>query len=225
MDVLQLFTQGDGLSRLVSLLLLGMSVGSWVIIAWKVWLLRRSETDITRSTQLFWQTDSLQEAHRIVQEIDRESLVLPLLSATDSIAIDSLAAKADRGQQLTRLLREALHQSTFKLQYGQVILATIGATAPFVGLLGTVWGIYNALVSIAGAGQISIDKVAGPVGEALVMTAAGLGVALPAVVAYNLLGRRIARLERVLEGFARDLRDLLAQPLPMAPAAQSPEAA
>ncbi|MGI9132339.1 MAG: MotA/TolQ/ExbB proton channel family protein, partial [Rhodoferax sp.] len=79
----------------------------------------------------------------------------------------------------------------------------------FVGLLGTVWGIYHALVGIAGAGQISIDKISGPVGEALIMTAAGLAVAIPAVLAYNVMGRLIGRIEADLEGFARDLRDLL----------------
>jgi biopolymer transport protein ExbB len=98
-----------------------------------------------------------------------------------------------------------LHQ----LQYGQILLATVGSTAPFVGLLGTVWGIYHALMGIAGAGQVSIDKISGPVGEALIMTAAGLAVAIPAVLAYNVLGRSIGRIEADLEGFALDLRELL----------------
>jgi biopolymer transport protein ExbB len=96
-----------------------------------------------------------------------------------------------------------------KLQAGQVLLATVGATAPFVGLLGTVWGIYHALMGIAGAGQVSIDKISGPVGESLIMTAAGLAVAIPAVLGYNILGRFIGRIEADLEGFARDLRELL----------------
>ena len=96
-----------------------------------------------------------------------------------------------------------------KLQFGQVLLATVGSTAPFVGLLGTVWGIYHALIGIATAGQITIDKVAGPVGEALIMTAAGLAVAIPAVLGYNVFGRLIGRIEADLEGFARDLRELL----------------
>jgi biopolymer transport protein ExbB len=95
-------------------------------------------------------------------------------------------------------------------KFGQVLLATVGSTAPFVGLLGTVWGIYHALISISGAGQISIDKISGPVGEALIMTAAGLAVAIPAVLAYNLFGRYVGRIEADLEGFARDLRELLA---------------
>ena len=104
----------------------------------------------------------------------------------------SLAAAGDRSQQLTRVLRDALHRVLDKLQFGQVLLATVGSTAPFVGLLGTVWGIYHALIGIAAAGQITIDKVAGPVGEALIMTAAGLAVAIPAVLGYNVFGRRSA---------------------------------
>ena len=120
-----------------------------------------------------------------------------------------MATAGDRSQQLTRLLRDALHAALHRLQYGQVLLATVGSTAPFVGLLGTVWGIYHALTAISVAGQITIDKVAGPVGEALIMTAAGLAVAIPAVLAYNVLGRVIGRIEAELEGFARDLRELL----------------
>jgi biopolymer transport protein ExbB len=90
-----------------------------------------------------------------------------------------------------------------------VLLATVGSVAPFVGLLGTVWGIYHALITIASAGQVSIDKIAGPVGEALIMTAAGLAVAIPAVLGYNILGRLIGRIEADLDGFARDVRALL----------------
>jgi biopolymer transport protein ExbB len=96
-----------------------------------------------------------------------------------------------------------------RLQFGQVLLASVGATAPFVGLFGTVWGIYHALVSISAAGNITIEKISGPVGEALIMTAAGLGVAIPAVLAYNVFGKVVAACEADLEGFAHDLRELL----------------
>jgi len=89
------------------------------------------------------------------------------------------------------------------------LLATVGAISPFVGLLGTVWGIFNALSGMAEVGQITLDRVAGPVGEALVMTAAGLAVAIPAVLAYNVLGRTVAQIEIELEGFAQDLMNLL----------------
>jgi biopolymer transport protein ExbB len=210
MDVVQLFGQTDAIGRLVALLLLAMSVSSWVVILWKSWLLQRASADVGRATAAFWQAPSIPDARERVAGFDREALVLPLIEATQAQAAGSLAAAGNRSQQLTRLLRDALHGVLDKLQFGQVLLATVGSTAPFVGLLGTVWGIYHALTGIASAGQISIDKVAGPVGESLIMTAAGLAVAIPAVLGYNIFGRRIGRIEADLEGFARDLRELAA---------------
>jgi biopolymer transport protein ExbB len=209
MNVFDLLGQGDAVTRAVAALLLAMSVGSWVIILWKSWLLQRAARDVGRSTAAFWQAPSIDEAQRNVGAFDREALVLPLIAATQTDAAGSLAGAGDRGQQLTRLLRDALHKVLDKLQFGQVLLASVGSTAPFVGLLGTVWGIYHALAGIASAGQITIDKVAGPVGESLIMTAAGLAVAIPAVLGYNVFGRWIGRIEADLEGFARDLRELL----------------
>ncbi len=127
-------------------------------------------------------------------------------------------ARSNRGahldSQLTRRLRDALHRGLAHLQFGQVLLASIGSTAPFIGLFGTVWGIYHALAAIASAGSITIDKVAGPVGEALVMTAAGLAVAIPAVLAYNLFGKWVGAAEAELEGFAHDLREMLLEQAP-----------
>jgi len=207
-----LFRQGDAVTRAVAILLLAMSVASWVVILWKAWMLRRATGDVARSTAAFWQSASLDEARQKVGAFDREALVLPLIAATETKAAGSLAAAGDRSQQLTRVLRDALHRVLDKLQFGQVLLATVGSTAPFVGLLGTVWGIYHALTGIANAGQITIDKVSGPVGEALIMTAAGLAVAIPAVLGYNVFGRVIGRIEADLEGFARDLRELLVHP-------------
>ena len=222
MSVFQLFANGDVVSRLVTVLLLLMSVGSWVVIFWKGWLLRRASTDVHRSTVAFWQSATLDEGQRKAQAFDREALVVPLISATRIASDGTLASAGDRSQQLTRVLRQALHQVLLKLQFGQVLLATVGSTAPFVGLLGTVWGIYHALIGISNAGQITIDKISGPVGEALIMTAAGLAVAIPAVLAYNVLGRSIGRIEADLEGFARDLRELLAHPTPDSPGGAAP---
>jgi biopolymer transport protein ExbB len=189
-----------------------MSVGSWVVIIWKSWLLRRASADVARCTAAFWQSESVSDASSKVSAFDRELLVLPLINASQISPGATLASAGSQSQQLTRVLRDALHTVLHKLQFGQVLLATVASTAPFVGLLGTVWGIYHALVGIASAGQITIDKVSGPVGEALIMTAAGLAVAIPAVLAYNIFGRVIGRLEADLEGFARDLRELLAGP-------------
>lgn len=208
MNLAQFFWQGDALARTVALLLLAMSVGSWVVILWKSWLLHRASGDVARCIAAFWQSATVEEAFQKIKAFDREELVLPMVVATKIEETGTLASAGDRAQQLTRVLRNALHAALIKLQHGQVLLATVGATAPFVGLLGTVWGIYHALIGIASAGQVTIDKISGPVGESLIMTAAGLAVAIPAVLAYNVLGRTVARIEAELEGFARDLREL-----------------
>jgi biopolymer transport protein ExbB len=213
-----LFQQSDAVGAAVALLLLAMSVASWVVIFWKGWTLRGATTDVARSTAAFWQSSSVDGALQKLPAFDRQGLVLPLIVATQVEAQarqgGTLASAGDTSQRLTRVLRDALHGVLHQLQFGQVLLATVGATAPFVGLLGTVWGIYHALIGIASADQITIDKVAGPVGEALIMTAAGLAVAIPAVLAYNVFGRLTGRIEADLEGFARDLRELLSRPRP-----------
>jgi len=212
MDSLHWLRQGDAVTQASALLLLAMSVASWVVIFWKLRLMRRAHVDVPRSTAAFWQAPSLAVAAERLPAFDREGLVLPLVRAAQQVEQAGAATLAGQGglsQRLTRVLRDALHGVLGKLQFGQVLLATVGSTAPFVGLLGTVWGIYHALATIAGAGQITIERVAGPVGEALVMTAAGLAVAIPAVLAYNVYGRITGRLEADLEGFARDLRELL----------------
>ncbi len=220
MEPLHWWYQGDAVTQGTALLLLAMSVASWVVIAWKLLVLRRASSDVTRCMAAFWQAPGLAAARQTLSALDREALVLPLVAAADTVAqataTGTLAQAGSRGQQLTRVLREALHVALGKLQFGQVLLATVGSTAPFVGLLGTVWGIYHALSAIAGAGQITIDRVAGPVGEALIMTAAGLAVAIPAVLAYNWFGRIVGRIEAELEGFALDLRELLLEPAPAA---------
>jgi biopolymer transport protein ExbB len=220
MTLAQLFLQGDAVSRAVVLLLLAMSVGSWVVIVWKSWFLHRASGDVARGLAAFWQATSVDDALTRLRAFDREALVTPLVLATRLEASGTLAAAGDTAQQLTRVLRDALHRVLARLQYGQVLLATVGAISPFVGLLGTVWGIYHALIGIANAGQVTIDQISGPVGEALIMTAAGLAVAIPAVLAYNVLGRAIGRIEADLEGFARDLRELGVSQTPRAASTQ-----
>jgi biopolymer transport protein ExbB len=215
MNAFQFILQGDAISKTVAILLLLMSVASWVIILLKLWTLRRANADVARSTAAFWQSATVESGWQKAAAFDRTSLVSPLISASQTVANPvnqthtTLAQAGDKAQQLTRVLRDALHGIINQLNFGQVLLATVGSTAPFVGLLGTVWGIYHALTSISGAGQMTIAQVSGPVGEALVMTAAGLVVAIPAVLAYNVFGRVIGRIEADLEGFASDLRALM----------------
>ena len=202
----------DAVSRLLALVLLVLSVGSWGVMLWKWRLLSRVGQDVARSKAAFWQAPTFEEARQRVAQFDRDACLAPLLEATLLPVGGTLASAGDRHPQLTRVLRDALQGVVRRLQWGQVWLATAGSISPFVGLLGTVWGIFNALTGMAEGGQLTIDRVAGPVGEALIMTAAGLAVAIPAVLGYNLLGRQINQIEAELEGFAHDLRGLLADP-------------
>ncbi|MDO9284723.1 MAG: MotA/TolQ/ExbB proton channel family protein [Aquabacterium sp.] len=205
----QFWAESDAIGRTVVALLLAMSVSAWVVIVWKTWVLGRARRDIARAVPAFWAADTLDAGRTRLAALDREQVLLPLLQAGTLVEpTGTLATRAALGSQLTRRLREALHRSLAHLQFGQVLLASIGSTSPFIGLFGTVWGIYHALISIAAAGALTIDKVAGPVGEALVMTAAGLAVAIPAVLAYNLFGKWVAGCEAGLEGFAHDLREM-----------------
>jgi biopolymer transport protein ExbB len=206
----QFWNEGDFISRGVALLLLLMSISAWVLIFWKGWLLRRAQADLGRAIPAFWQAASLAQGRERLAALDREAVALPLLQAAEALPSGgTLEAQGRSESQLTRRLRDALHGVLAQLRFGQVVLASIGATAPFIGLFGTVWGIYHALRSISVAGSITIDRVAGPVGEALVMTAAGLAVAIPAVLAYNVFGKLVAACEAELEGFAHDLREMI----------------
>ncbi|MDB5999985.1 MAG: flagellar motor protein MotA [Rhizobacter sp.] len=204
------WAEGDAITRGVATLLLLMSVSAWVLIFWKGWLLRRVRRDIARAVPAFWSAPDLAAGREQLVIFDRERLLQPLLdAATTQPAHGTLDADGRLESQLTRRLRDALHAGLHHLQFGQVVLASIGSTAPFIGLFGTVWGIYHALLGIAAAGSMSIDKVSGPVGEALVMTAAGLAVAIPAVLAYNVFGKQVGACEAELEGYAHDLREMM----------------
>jgi biopolymer transport protein ExbB len=209
MSLTDFLLHSDGVSRVLALALLVLSVGSWVVMLWKWRLLSRVGQDVARSMAAFWQAPTFEEARQRVSQFDRDACLAPLLEATLLPVGGTLASAGDRHPQLTRVLRDALQGVVRRLQWGQVWLATAGSISPFVGLLGTVWGIFNAMAGMAEDGQLTIDRVAGPVGEALIMTAAGLAVAIPAVLGYNILGRKIHQIEAELEGFAHDLRGLL----------------
>lgn len=211
----QWLAQGDSVTRGTAAVMLIMSVLSWVVILYKLWFMTLARRRIPLAMDAFWQMPDIAQAQARVKALDRQALLLPMVNALPSAAAQSqpevsalrpLAEHAAAGQRLMRSLRAALGSASRQLQWGQTLLATIGATAPFVGLLGTVWGIHHALAVLAGTGQVGIEQLAGPVGEALVMTAAGLAVALPAVLAYNLMGRSASTLEALLEGFAHDLQ-------------------
>ena len=205
--------QADGLIQANVYLLLAMSLASWFLIILKTWSGIKARR-VLRLLDAFWAAPSIEQALATLAAKDSEGLLAPLARAAlqasgPAVGGSSWSATSDR---LTRALRSAIQTVTARLESGLTLLASVGATAPFVGLLGTVWGIYHALLNVAASGSLSIDKVAGPVGEALIMTAFGLGVAIPAVLAYNGIARANRLVIAQIDGFAHDLHALLAQP-------------
>lgn len=206
--LLHLWAQGDWVMRGVALLLLGMSLASWMVIIVKALDLRRYARQ-SRLIESFWHAsdfaDGLSKLGTDPANPFRALALEGREAAAHHNAQPQLHDSLDASEWLTRSLRNAIDESTARLQSGLAVLASVGSTAPFIGLFGTVWGIYHALMAISMAGQATIDKVAGPIGEALVMTALGLAVAIPAVLGYNALVRgnkaTITRLNR----FAHDL--------------------
>ena len=207
------WSQGDWVIRTVALILLAMSVASWVVIALKALNLRRHRAQ-ARAVDNFWHSKDFAEGlNKLGPEGDNPFYLLALQGreATSHILhLDGerpiqLHDSLDVSEWVTRSLRNALDDFTARLQSGLAILASVGSTAPFVGLFGTVWGIYHALLGIGAAGSAPIDKVAGPIGEALIMTALGLVVAIPAVLGYNALVRGNKGLLHKLNRFAHDL--------------------
>ncbi len=210
-----LWQNGDMVSHATAILLALMSIASWYLILLKsieAWRLRRS----ARAVERFWAEDSLDAGMRRLQAAGEDNPYARLAAQADSCHRDCrtadgrLASRLDPAEQMEHSLRQQLSGAQAAMESGLTLLATTGATAPFVGLFGTVWGIYHALVAIGVSGQAALEKVAGPVGEALIMTAAGLAVALPAVFAYNAF-TRINRLALAdLDAFAHDLHAFFA---------------
>ena len=204
-----LWQGGDLVSRSVLILLAIMSLSSWYVILTKLWDQRKLKQSARVVEKQFWTAPSLKDGvERLKKGDDFRSIAEDGLRAA-SHHDGRLTDRIDLHEWITMSLQRAVDSVNSKLQGGLGLLATVGSVAPFVGLFGTVWGILNALVGIGIAGQASIDKVAGPVGEALIMTALGLFVAVPAVMGYNwLLGRNKA-LQEALRNFASDLHAYL----------------
>jgi len=204
-----LWREGGAVGRSTLIVLLIMSAVSWYIIFSKLWDQRRLRAGAKVVEKQFWSSGSLKEA------VDR----LPKDNDFRAVAEDGLRASAhhegrltdriDLHEWVTMSLQRSVDSVNSKMTNGLAFLATVGSTAPFVGLFGTVWGILKALVSIGVSGQASIDKVAGPVGEALIMTALGLFTAVPAVIGYNWLLRRNKNISESLRNFASDLHAYL----------------
>ncbi|MCD9031942.1 MotA/TolQ/ExbB proton channel family protein [Luteimonas sp. Y-2-2-4F] len=197
--------------------LLAMSAMSiyWIIFNFVKNLRLKSSAD--RVVNTFWETPNAQDAIRYMEE-------QPASEPFSKVALDAAQAAAhhqrhegsrlveslNRSEFVDRALRQAVTRESLKLEAGLTLLATVGSTAPFVGLLGTVWGIYRALIRIGASGQADMGAVAGPVGEALIMTAIGLGVAIPAVLGFNFFTRSNRITNNKLDTFAHDLHDFFA---------------
>lgn len=209
MGLFGVWTQGDWVTRAVFLLLLGMSLASWMVIIVKALDIVRFKKLATQ-TESFWHAADLADglaklapanANPFYQLVVEGREAVSHHRATRAQLHDSL----DVSDWVTRCLRNSIDDATARLQSGLAVLASVGSTAPFVGLFGTVWGIYHALLAIGAAGAATIDKVAGPIGEALIMTALGLAVAIPAVLGYNALVRGNKAILIKLNRFAHDL--------------------
>lgn len=210
-DLFAFWSQADPVGKAVLLLLLVMSVTTWSLMLFKavrIWSIRRTGA---RVLDAFWNAPDLQQAAQRARSAGPHSPFSELAAAIAHCKGEgdgekrTLARALEPPDYAASMLRGALHRSARELESGLSVLASVGATAPFVGLFGTVWGIYHALAAIGASGQASLDRVAGPVGEALVMTALGIAVAVPAVLAYNFLLRATRDLSRALDGFAQDL--------------------
>ena len=205
-------TQTDGVGRGVLAVLLLLSVASWYLIVTRAIANTLAQKRADGFLRRFWAAPSLQAAGTVLADpalanpfADLARDALKAAADNETRGPQNLAAAGGFGELLTRVLRNGIEQESAAAEHGLTVLASAGSAAPYVGLFGTVWGIYHALVQIGLSGQGTLDKVAGPVGEALIMTALGLAVAIPAVLAYNAFNRRNRMWLARLDAFAHDL--------------------
>jgi len=204
-----LWTQGDFVARGTLIIMIIMSMGSWYVIFTKLFEQRAMLKSAAESADTFWKASSVKAGATALAEGTAFHFIanqgIKAADHHEGTMVESIDKHTWVGMSVDR----AVGSIQNRLQDGMAVLATVGSTAPFVGLFGTVWGIYNALVKIGISGQASIDKVAGPVGEALIMTAIGLAVAVPAVMGYNWLIRRNKAVMDATKAFAGDLLNVL----------------
>ncbi|MBI2768275.1 MAG: MotA/TolQ/ExbB proton channel family protein [Burkholderiales bacterium] len=203
-----LWEQGDWVAKTTLIILAIMSLSSWYVLVAKLIAQTKMGGQGKAANQSFWAADTVRQGADTLQKGSPYRFIAEsALEATRKH--DGLIGQVDLNTWVTQSIERAVATVHSRTQEGLAVLATVGSTAPFVGLFGTVWGIYNALVKIGASGQASIDKVAGPVGEALIMTAIGLAVAVPAVLGYNWLVRRNKVAMDTVRGFGSDLHTVL----------------
>ena len=203
-----LWAQGDIVAKGTLLILVIMSMGSWFVIITKYFEQSKAAKFATAAKESFWSASSLRQGADSLAE-DSPFRFIAEKGLESANKHTGLLGAVDFNTWTTQSIQRAIGNVQSRMQDGLAVLATVGSTSPFVGLFGTVWGIYNALVKIGMSGQASIDKVAGPVGESLIMTAIGLAVAVPAVLGYNWLVRRNKAIMEDVNAFGSDLHSVL----------------
>jgi biopolymer transport protein ExbB len=209
---LSFIVDGGLVSIVVAIVLAVMSVLSWYFGLTHAYRIVKQNQEIKRFTQRFWQAENLSTAINISTLSGLDGVVKRAIAATQhyqNLGDKKIAETCNKDEFVARVINRAISEKAESYERGLSVLASVGSIAPFVGLFGTVWGIYHALLSISQSGQATLDKVAGPVGEALIMTAIGLAVAIPAVLAYNAILRANRMLLVQIEQFCEELHVLL----------------
>lgn len=211
-NLMSIWEHGDAVTHSVAIILLLMSIASWTVIV--IGIARQQKFKRNRANaNFFWENKSFDESVDRIQDASSPWKELALEGQYASHGFSTTAADTQnpnaRADWIIRSLANVLDKVSYYQSYGLVLLSSIGATAPFVGLFGTVWGIYHTLIALSGGGQMSIDQVAGPIGEALVMTAFGLVVAIPAVLGNNAIANCNRRNLQQLGMFAQDVQTYL----------------
>ncbi len=204
-----LWAQGDFVSRGTLIIMVIMSMGSWYIIFTKLFEQRKLMKSAKAAAKTFWTAGSVKDGIGSLEEGSAFRYIAESGVNASTHHEGTLVEQIDLHTWVSMSVQRAIENIASRLQDGLAFLATVGSTAPFVGLFGTVWGIYHALTAIGISGQASIDKVAGPVGEALIMTAFGLAVAVPAVMGYNWLIRRNKSAMEQVRAFGTDVHNVL----------------
>ena len=204
-----LWAQGDFVARGTLIIMVIMSMASWYVIFTKLFEQNKLLKSANAVTENFWKAGTMKQAATTLPEASAFRYIAEQGVKADEHHEGTLVEQIDRHTWITMSVDRAVGNIQSRMQDGLAVLATVGSTAPFVGLFGTVWGIYHALTAIGIAGQASIDKVAGPVGESLIMTAFGLAVAVPAVMGYNWLIRRNKTVMEKVRTFSGDVHNVL----------------
>ena len=204
-----LWSQGDFVARGTLIIMIIMSMASWYVIFTKLFEQSKMLRAANKVGDSFWKAGTMKQAATTLAEGSAFRYIAEQGVQADDHHEGTLVEQIDRHTWITMSVDRAVGNINSRMQDGLAVLATVGSTAPFVGLFGTVWGIYHALTAIGISGQASIDKVAGPVGEALIMTAFGLAVAVPAVMGYNWLIRRNKQVMERIRAFSGDVHNVL----------------